>query len=74
MDREDKPVELAVELPPRWWLTDLRFRQLSVDPRPEFESRPLTDEKRSASMGLKPDGFALRDHQDRRLRRDAEGT
>jgi hypothetical protein len=50
-------LDLAVKLPQRWWLTDLRFRQLSVDPRPEFESRPLTeDEKRKYE--LKPDSFA----------------
>jgi S1-C subfamily serine protease len=41
----------------RWWLTDLRFRQLSVDPRAEFDSRPLTEaEKRK--QNLPPDGFA----------------
>jgi serine protease Do len=55
--REDKPVELAVKLPPRWWLTDLRFRQLSVDPRPEFESRPLTEEEKR-KYELKPESFA----------------
>ncbi len=55
--REEKPVELAVKLPPRWWLTDLRFRQLSVDPRPEFESQPLTEEEKR-KYGLKSDSFA----------------
>jgi len=57
VDRDSKPVELAVALPQRWWLTDLRFRQSSVEPRTYFEDRPLTDaEKRE--RGLKPDGFA----------------
>jgi hypothetical protein len=57
VDREDKPVDLTVELPVRWWWTDLRFRQSSVDPRLDFEDRPLTgDEKQK--LGLKPDGFA----------------
>ena len=46
-----------MKLPPRWWLTDLRFRQLSVDPRPEFESRPLTDEEKR-KYGLKLESFA----------------
>src|SRR5713226_294476 len=57
VDRSGKPVDLTVELPPRWWWTDLRFRQSSVDPRLDFEDRPLTgDEKQK--LGLKPDGFA----------------
>ncbi len=57
VDRDGKPVDLTVELPARWWWTDLRFRQSSVDPRLDFEDRPLTgDEKQK--LGLKPDGFA----------------
>jgi hypothetical protein len=57
VDRNGQPLELSVALPERWWLTDLRFRQLSVDPRSEFESRPLTEaEKRK--YDLKLDGFA----------------
>jgi hypothetical protein len=57
VDRSGKPVDLTLELPPRWWWTDLRFRQSSVDPRLDFEDRPLTgDEKQK--LGLKPDGFA----------------
>lgn len=52
-------VELSVALPPRWWWTDLGFRQSSVDPRVYFESRPLTEpEKRE--RGLQADGFASR--------------
>ena len=50
-------VDLTVQLPPQWWWTDLRFRQSSVDPRLDFEDRPLSaDEK--AKFDLKPDGFA----------------
>jgi serine protease Do len=57
VDREGRPVVLTVALPIRWWWTDLRFRQSSVDPRLDFEDRPLTgDEKQK--LGLKPDGFA----------------
>ena len=41
VDRGGQPVELTVELPARWWWTDLRFRQSSVDPRLDFEDRPL---------------------------------
>src|SRR5438477_8056790 len=57
VDRDGTSCDLPVALPPRWWWTDLRFRQSSVEPRLDFEDRPLTDaEKRK--MGLKPDGFA----------------
>ncbi len=57
--RGGEPVELEVALPPRWWWTDLGFRQSSVDPRVYFESRPLTaPEKRE--RGLQADGFASR--------------
>ncbi len=50
-------VDLTVALPIRWWVTDTRWRQSSVDPRTYFDSRPLSEsEKRE--RGLKPDGFA----------------
>jgi serine protease Do len=57
VDREGKPVDLTVTLPARWWWTDLRFRQSSVDPRSDFEDRPLTEAEKS-KLGLKPEGFA----------------
>jgi hypothetical protein len=57
VERDRSPIELALALPERWWWTDLRFRQSSVDPRVDFEDRPLTEaEKRK--LGLRPDGFA----------------
>lgn len=57
VDRSGQIVEVPVALPERWWVTDLRFRQLTIDPRAEFESRPLTlVEKRIND--LKPEGFA----------------
>lgn len=56
-DRGGQPVEATVALPPRWWVTDLRFRQSSVDPRLYFEDRPLTAEART-KLGLKANGFA----------------
>lgn len=57
VERDSGRADLTVALPDRWWWTDLRFRQLTVEPRPEFESHPLTEaEKRS--NGLAPDGFA----------------
>ncbi len=57
VDRGGQPVDLTVELVPRWWWTDLRFRQSSVDPRLDFEDRPLTAEEKQ-KLGLKPEGFA----------------
>jgi hypothetical protein len=57
VDRAGKPIELTIPLPPRWWLTDLRFRQSSVDPRTYFESRPLSEAEKQ-THGLKADGFA----------------
>ena len=57
VERAGKPVNLAVALPVRWWWTDLRFRQSSVEPRTYFEDRPLTDAEKQ-KLGLKPNGFA----------------
>ncbi len=59
VDRSGQPVDLTVTLPPRWWWTDLRFRQSSVDPRLDFEDRPLTAGEKQ-TLGLKPDSFASR--------------
>ncbi len=57
VDRNSEPVELTVDLPVRWWWTDLRFRQSSVEPRPYFEDRPLTEQEKRTHR-LKPEGFA----------------
>jgi hypothetical protein len=57
VEREAKPVEVTVALPERWWWTDLRFRQSSVDPRLDFEDRPLTGDEKG-KLGLPADGFA----------------
>ncbi len=56
VDRGGTSIDLTVALPDRWWWTDLRFRQSSVDPRLDFEDRPLTDAEKQ-KLGLKP-GFA----------------
>ena len=57
VDRGGESAVLAVTLPQYWWWTDLTYRQLSVEPRVYFKSRPLTDaEKRQ--YGLDPGGFA----------------
>jgi len=57
VDRGGKPVDLTVDLPPRWWWTDLRFRQSSVDPRLDFEDRPLTTNEKQ-KLGINPGSFA----------------
>jgi hypothetical protein len=57
LDRAGEQVELSVALPPRWWYTDVRYRQSSVEPRLYFEDRPLSDADKTR-LGLKPDGFA----------------
>lgn len=57
VEREGKPLELTVALPVRWWYSDIRYKQLTVDPRVYFESRPLTEEEKRAN-GLDPSSFA----------------
>lgn len=57
VDRAGQPVDLAVALPPRWWFTDVRYRQSSVEPRLYFEDKPISEADK-AKLGLKPDGFA----------------
>ena len=57
VDRGGQPVELSVKLPALWWLTDLGFRQSTIDPRAYFGSRPLTEAEKS-ERGLKPASFA----------------
>lgn len=57
VDRDGSAVDLNVALPDRWWLTDLTYRHYSVDPRAEFDSRPLTEAEKT-KLDLKPDGFA----------------
>ena len=57
VQREGKPVKLTIELPVRWWWTELGHRQWTVEPRVYFRSRPLTGQEKR-ERGLKPDGFA----------------
>src|SRR5260370_10024820 len=57
VERSGNSIDLAIALPLRWWWTDVRFRQSTVEPRPYFEDRSLTD-TRKTKLGLKPDGFA----------------
>ena len=57
VDRAGETVKLPVALPARWWMSDIRYRQSSVDPRTYFEDRPISDEQKR-KLGLKADGFA----------------
>ncbi len=57
VQRNAKAVETKIALPRRWWWTDLTYRQLSVDPRAYFKSKPLTRAEKK-EHGLDPRGFA----------------
>lgn len=57
VDRNGSRTDVEIELPVRWWWTDLRFRQSTVEPRVYFDARPLTEQEK-AKLRLKPDGFA----------------
>jgi S1-C subfamily serine protease len=49
--------DLTVALPVRWWWTDTRYRQSSVEPRSYFEDRALSAEEKT-KLGLPAEGFA----------------
>jgi hypothetical protein len=57
VDRGGELVELTIHLPARWWWTDIRFRQMTIDPRVYFDSRPLTDREKQ-EHSLEGGGFA----------------
>jgi S1-C subfamily serine protease len=57
VDRAGANVDTTVEFPVRWWFTDTRWRQSSVEPRYYFDDRPLTAEEKG-KYGLPPDGLA----------------
>lgn len=59
VERQGQMHELTLQLPALWWVSDIRYRQLSVDPRAEFESQPLTTEEKHR-LSLNPQGFAAR--------------
>ncbi len=59
VDRDGKAMEIPVELPMRWWFTDLGYRQWSMEPRLPFRSHPLTESEKS-ELKLDPTGFAAR--------------
>lgn len=56
-DPEPAPVELKLELPPLWWAHDLTHRRWTVDPVVDFDSEPLSTERKT-ELGLEPESFA----------------
>jgi hypothetical protein len=51
VERDGTARDLTIKLPLRWWLTDLRFRQSTIEPRTYFDARPLTaEEKRKLEL------------------------
>ncbi|MEM9159736.1 MAG: PDZ domain-containing protein, partial [Verrucomicrobiota bacterium] len=59
VDRAGETKKLKVELPERWWFTDLAFRYWSIDPLVFFGSKPLKDAEK-AELDLPLEGFASR--------------
>ncbi len=57
VERGAEKLDLTIELPPRFWLTNLVFRHWTVEPRPYFRSKELTAEEKT-QLGLPADGFA----------------
>lgn len=59
VDRGGEKADLTIELPPRFWLTNLVFRHWTIEPRPYFRSKELTAAEK-AERGLPEKGFASR--------------
>ncbi len=55
--RGDQHDDLNIELPERWWLTDLEYRHWTVEPVVFFQTQPLSAEKKK-ELSLMADGFA----------------
>jgi len=55
--RDEAAHVLNVELPERWWVTDLSFRHWTVDPLVYFKTEPLSS-ARKAELGFPVGGFA----------------
>lgn len=57
VERNGAPLDITMTLPLEWWLTDLYYRFLTVEPLLYAEFRPLDDTEKEA-LGLPLDGFA----------------
>lgn len=55
--RDGGAKDLQIALPVRWWWTDTRYRQSSVEPRSYFDDRELTAEEKT-KHGLPVESFA----------------
>ena len=51
------PVDLVIELPPQWWVSDITYRYWSIDPQTHLTTAPLTDASKR-DLGFDPEGFA----------------
>ena len=51
------PVDLQIELPPQWWVSDITYRYWSIDPQTHLTTAPLTG-ARKRDLGFDPEGFA----------------
>ena len=54
---EAGPVDLVIELPPQWWVSDIAHRYWSIDPQTHLTTAPL-DDARKRDLGFDPAGFA----------------
>jgi len=51
------PVDLRIELPRQWWVSDIAHRYWSIDPQTHLTTSPLAD-ARKRDLGFDPEGFA----------------
>lgn len=59
VSREGQEQAIAIQLPPRWWLTDTEYRHWSIDPLVDFRTDPLPDDEKK-TLGLPDRSFASR--------------
>jgi membrane-associated protease RseP (regulator of RpoE activity) len=55
--RDQLALILDVQLPERWWLTDLNYRHWTVDPLVFFKTQPLSPERKTG-LAIPVNGFA----------------
>ena len=47
------PVDLVIDLPPQWWVSDIAYRYWSIDPQTHLSTAPLA-EARKRDLGFDP--------------------
>ena len=50
-------LDLSIELPPLWWVSDIAYRYWTIDPQTHLTTAPLAP-ARKRDLGLDPEGFA----------------